>query len=250
MKNFSLCAACLLSSLIMFGCSDDSSANKQLAEAVTKAKQGNWESAENIAENLSEQYPKSPAPMLLRSLAFEKNGDLVKATDIARKCTEITPDDFTAQYTLGRLYSRDPQRHAEAFSTLERALALKPGDPDTLILLCNLGIIRKEPVTDKYLNLLKQNPGFSKSAELNFMLGYRQAEQRNYEASKRFMMEALNYSGGIGNHDFIYSIAHCFDQHNFPKKTTVQFYRLYIQAAGQKDQAKVNMVKKRLQQLR
>lgn len=235
--------------LLAGGCSEKDSTSEKLNQAVTHARNGNWELAAKNADSVAEEHPGTTAPMLLQALAYEKQGDLIKAVDLARQCVHAAPDDFTSLYTLGRLYSLDQKRQGDAFATLEKALLKKPEDTNTLILLCNLGIMRQEPNTDKYLNLLKQKPEFSTSRQLYFLLGMRQAEKRNFTAAKRFMMDALNKCGGVKDPDFIYEIACCFDRCRFPINETRKFYQLYIKSRGSKNPEKLLAARKRLRQL-
>ena len=153
------------------------------------------------------------------------------------------------QYTYGRLCSQNPRRRAEAFTVLENALILKPGDTDTLVLLCSIGMERNEPNTDQYLNLLKHDPKFERSARLYYLLGVRQAEKRNLDAAKRFMMDALGKCGGAKDPDFIYHVAHCFDRNRFPSVEVKKFYNLFLRSRGNKNPEYILNAKKRLRQL-
>ena len=239
----------LPAALFICGCDNKNATNDRLNNAINQAQQGNWNTAGKEAAELSAALPNATAPMLLRALAYEKQGDLAKAIDLARQCVTNSPKDFTSHYTLGRLYSLDPKRDAEAFTVLEKAHSLKPDDTDTLVLLCNIGIKRHEPNTDKYLNLLMHKPEFSNSAQLYYMLGVRQAEKRNVMAAQRFMMNALNKSGNANNPDLIYRIALCFDQNKFPPKEIKKFYNLFLRSKGVKNKADIANARKRLRQL-
>ncbi len=250
MKSTGFITAILPAFLIITGCSNNDSTTEKLNKAVNQAKHGNWQSAAATAEELSTAHPQAVSPMILRALAYEKSGELAKAIDLARKCVNAAPKDFTAHYTLGRLYSLDPKRQADAFAVLEKALTLKPEDTDTLILLSTIGIKRNEPNTDQYLNLLKHKPEFDRSAPLYYMLGLRQAEKRNFDASKRFMMDALSKCGGAKDPSLVYRIALCFDRCKFPAAEVKKFYNLFIRMNGvYKNPADVASARQRLRQL-
>ena len=156
MKKLFLSSAALCV-LILCGCSDSKSVDKQLNQAVSLAKQNKWQEVADKAAELSKEYPQTVAPKLLQVLAYEKAGEMIKAVDLARQCVKMAPNDFTARYTLGRLYAADPNRQADAFTELEKAHSLNPKHNETLVLLCNLGIVRNEPNTGKYINTLQQN---------------------------------------------------------------------------------------------
>lgn len=146
-----------LLALIFCGCGSDQSADKKLNQAVALAKQNNWQKAAETAAELSREYPQAIAPKLLQVLAYEKAGEYEKAVDLARQCAEKAPNDFTAQYILGRLYAADNNRQADALTHLEKAHSLNPKNNDVLVLLCNLGIARKDPNAGKYIDALQKN---------------------------------------------------------------------------------------------
>ncbi len=249
MKLICLFSAMLPALLLFTGCQENNSTDEKLNKAVNSANTGNWDNAASIADEVSAMYPQAVAPMLLRALAYEKQGDIAKAIDLARKAAAAEPKDFSVQYTYGRLCSQNPRRRAEAFTVLENALILKPGDTDTLVLLCSIGMERNEPNTDQYLNLLKHDPKFERSARLYYMLGVRQAEKRNLDAAKRFMMDALGKCGGAKDPDFIYHVAHCFDRNRFPSVEVKKFYNLFLRSRGNKNPEYILNAKKRLRQL-
>lgn len=250
MKLIRLFSAILPAIIMISGCQDNSNTDEKLNQAFNHARSGDWKSAAKIAAEISEKYPQAVQPMLIQALAFEKNGELDKAIDLARHAADAAPKDFTAQYTYGRLCSLTPRRQAEAFSVLENALKLKPEDANTLVLLCSIGINRNEPSTDQYLNLLTHNQAFSRSAELYFMLGARQAQKGNRDASKRFMMDALNKCGGSRNPNFYYHIAKCFDRNRFPLNEVKNRYAFYLRIRGKKNPEYVAAAGKRLLQLK
>ena len=235
--------------IFISGCQENNSTDEKLYKAVTSANAGDWDTAAAIADDVSAIYQKAAFPIMLRALAYEKQGDIAKAIDLARKAANAEQKDFTVQYTYGRLCAQNPRRRAEAFTVLENALILKPGDTDTLVLLCTIGMERNEPNTDQYLNLLKHDPQFDRSAQLYYMLGVRQAEKRNLDAAKRFMMDALGKCGGAKDPNFIYHVAHCFDRNRFPSVEVKKFYNLFLRAKGNKDQQYVLNANKRLRQL-
>ncbi len=154
--KFSIFLSTMLSvATVLTGCSsEEDSGNEQMTRAISLAKNGNWREAGQIADKLSADIPGAIAPILFQIVAYEKAGELDKATDLALQCARNNPKDFTAQYLLGRLYAMDSKRDGEAFEILERALQLRPGDLNTLILLCNLGVKRNEPNTRGYLEQL------------------------------------------------------------------------------------------------
>ena len=173
MKNFYRFMILWCAVLLFCGCSNDSSPDKDLTAAVTLAKKGEWQEAARIAAAAAEKNPHISAPLLIQALAYEKSGELNKAIDLASRCAENFPEDFTAQYICGRLYSKDPLRQDKAFTTLEKAIKLRKGDVNTLILLCTIGTANNEPGTLVYLNDLVQKSDLSDAdtARVYFLRG-------------------------------------------------------------------------------
>ena len=241
-------ALCTASALFFCGCSESSSSNEKMTQAVHQAKRGNWQSAENTAAELSAKSPKAVTPMLLMALAYEKRGDLDKALDLARQCAAAAPDDFTAQYTFGRLSAGNPLRYSESFAILEKALTLRPGDSDTLVLLCNLGMQLKHPNTDRYLAQLNEKEEFQRSAQFNYQLGWRQAEKKNGKAAVEYLWRAVRL-GGLQNPELPLNAARCIDSNGLSRKDAVKFYNLFIEHPAKKDPEKLKEAETRVRVL-
>jgi len=184
-----LISSTALSVLFLCGCSNSDSAGKQLNQAVSFAKQSNWQKAVGIAVKLSEDHPQIAAPKLLQVLAYEKSGEHAKAVDLARQCVKNFPDDFTARYTLGRLYAADPDRQADAFTELEKAHSLNPRNSETLVLLCNLGIVRNEPNTGEYIDKL-QKSSYPEKGKVLFLKGLHAAAKGDTDSAVNYVYTA------------------------------------------------------------
>lgn len=196
MKKINMFLAFFSIAFAGFGCFDDSSANSKLVDAVKKAKQGNWQEAEQIAIQLSEENPAAVSPVILQILSFENSGQMDKAVDLARQCAKSNPQDFAALYTLGRLYSKDEKRYGEAYSMLENAIILRPGDINTLILLCNLGVVNNESTAGKYLDqlVLKSKLSNADTGRAYYLRGIYLDRSEKKEEAYRSMMKAWDYS--------------------------------------------------------
>lgn len=223
MKKTSFISTVALTVLFFCGCTESDSADRKMKSAFSQAQQGNWSEASSNAAELAAEYPGAVAPQLLQALAYEKNGDLAKATDLARQCAVNAPGDFTAQYTLGRLYSLDPHRQTEAFSALEQALQLCPGDTNTLVLLCNIGVTGNYPETEKYLNYLKNTQAFQNSADVYFMLGMWYAGKKKFPAAKVAMRQAYNRCKTV---EFVQQIIDCLTYYHAPREDIAIFNQI------------------------
>ena len=111
-----LCVAFLLAA----GCGSRT-ANGCLAEASERASGGDWSGALKLARRAVELEPDNVAALIFRATACEKCGERDLALDSALQAVKVNPESFAAQYTLGRLYSADPARYADALNALEQA---------------------------------------------------------------------------------------------------------------------------------
>lgn len=229
MKSLYFSAAFLSSLLIFSGCSDSTSTDEKLTQAVTNARQNNWTEVKKISAEVSESNPGTIAPMLLTALAYEKEGDMAKAIDLANQCVKNSPQDFTANYTLGRLYSMDIKRHTEAFSILEKALKLSPGDTNTLILLCNLGVQRNEQATGKYLDQLLAQKKLSRveTGKIHYQKALFLANNDNISDACSSMIQAAACSGK--NPELILQAARFIDNSGVNRRNAKLLYNSFIQ---------------------
>lgn len=252
MKHLYLPAAFLCSLLIISGCSDGDSADEKLTQAVTYARQGNWIETKKISLELSEDHPEIVAPMLLQALAFEQEGDLIKAIDLANQCAKNYPEDFTAQYTLGRLYSKDIKRHTEAFSILEKVFKLNPSDTNTLILLCNLGVRRNEPATGKYLDkLLQKKLPRKEIGKLHYLKAIFLANNGDMNSACSSMIQAATNSSD--NPELILQAARFIDHSNLNSRNAKLLYNTFILSCKKlpnPDLAKIAEAESRIAKLR
>ncbi|MBQ9804649.1 MAG: hypothetical protein IJW35_07390 [Lentisphaeria bacterium] len=224
-KNLWLAAVGL--PLLFAGCSGEEDMNSKMAQAAIQAKQGKWEAAGKNAAIVAEAKPGEIAPKLLQALAYEKQGDFDKAMDLARQCAESAPQDFTACYTLGRIASHDPMRRSEAFSILERALELKNGDENTLILLCNLGTQIEHPRVIKYLHQLRQIKGFAQSPVLRYQFGCYYVHTKNPGQARVWLRNAARLGINSKNWDLLLACARTMDKSGFSRKDALNWYLLY-----------------------
>jgi tetratricopeptide (TPR) repeat protein len=217
----------ICSALIFCGCSDSS--DEQLAAAVNLAKQGKWQETAAIADKVAEDAPESVAPMLLQALAYEKNGEIGKAIDMAQRCVEKNPDDFTALYTLGRLYSLDPKRQDKAYTVLEKAITLRKGDVNTLTMLCNIGMKNNEPTVRIHLEQLVRRTDLSdpEKGKAYYMLGICLYKENKKNDAVKAMKNAERFSREK-NPELLFYIARFYDENIGSDYQAVSLYRRFI----------------------
>ena len=131
-----LCTAAALSAAVLCGCNDHAAdVDMQLKKAVETGRLGAWQESEKCALSVLKHDPANAYALLLRSLAAEHLGKLDIALASARQASENAPDYFPAQYSYGRLLAQNPESSKAAVQVLERALKLRPGNRNTLLLL-------------------------------------------------------------------------------------------------------------------
>ena len=247
MKTIKIAALCA-GALLWAGCSDRGNVDRKLSGALADAKQGKWEEAAQQAAAVAAVAPRSVAPLLLQALAYEQAGEFDKALDLARRCAEMAPEDFTVQYTFGRLSAADPMRRSEAFVILENALRLRPGDRNTLILLCNLGAALDSPQLATYLDQLRSDRETAATARFCFQYGLLRARQGNRGQALVFLQQAVRRDSR--DPDLILNAARCLDRYRISPAHAVNMYRLYLRHPGAADPLKIREAEARIAGLR
>ena len=74
---------------LLAGCSGAGKTEEKISAALAQAKQGRWEKAGSMAEEISAAAPNAMPPLLLRAVACERNGEFAKALDLARQCAAM-----------------------------------------------------------------------------------------------------------------------------------------------------------------
>ena len=232
--------------LLLAGCSGRNGADEKMSAALARAKQDKWDGIADQAAEISEAAPNAAAPKLLLALACERTGEFDKALDLARKCAEVSPDDFAVQYTFGRLSAVDPMRRSEAFAILEHALGLRPGDRNTLVLLCNLGTALNSPKTGKYLDMLRADKELGNSGRLWFLYGLFRARQGNKNEARIFFRQAVRKDGK--DTALLLNAARAVDRYKLSEPAALEMYRQYLDRAD-RDPAAVREVNARIAKL-
>lgn len=238
--------------LLFAGCAGDEDMNAKMVQAAEQAKKGQWEAAGKNAGAVEKAKPGEVAPVLLQALVYEKQGEYDKALDLARKCAEMAPKDFTVQYTCGRLTAKDQARRSEAFSILERALELKPGDQNTLILLCNIGSEIEHPKVIKYLNELRKDKDFANSPVLRYQIGCYHVRAKNSQA-QTWLRSAAKAASKSKNWELLLNCARTLDRsgavnQKTGKKEALEWYGKYRALSGNRG-AEYKEVNSRIAQL-
>ena len=162
MKTVKLC--CLIAAAVMlWGCGKGTPEENYIS-AIRAGETGNWKEAAKFADRAAAAAPNHTGILIMRAIACEEIGNYDQAVESAHRAVKLAPDNFAAQYTLGRLYSSNPLRNAEAINTLNAALKLRPDSVETMVLICNMFNRMGAVDAYNYLMRLEKNPRFKKDS--------------------------------------------------------------------------------------
>ncbi len=222
--------ALLTSVLLAGGCGDrQPPIPEMLRSAVTAGRTGNWNAAEQSALAVLKHDPHNMYALLLRALAAEHLGQLNVALESARQAAEQGPDDFAVQYTWGRLLAQQPESAKAALQPLERALKIRRGDRNTLILLGQCASrINADNAIDYYLALppaVRQLPEIQTRMAI-YYLDRRNRQPRNLELALQSLGNA--YKAAPDNPGIVLNLAMFLDHYARNTRQAAGFYRRYL----------------------
>lgn len=221
--------------LLSAGCAP-STPEECLRRGTLRLREGKLAAARKLALRAERLAPADPSVLLFKAIVCERMGERDPALDAALRAVTANPDNFIARYTLGRLFAQDPARGADASRELRQALRLKPGDPDTLILFCNVMMAMNAPSSLAYLRMLAATPFGANSAAVQNQIGILLCRRRDYDGAKRAFLNAVRLGG---REPVVWlNLARFFDYHTNASAAAEKFYREFIrQCDGRSDLA-------------
>lgn len=226
MKTVKLC--CLLATAIILSGCGNGSPEENLVKAIRAGETGNWKEARKFADRAAAGAPDHAGALIMRAIACEKSENYDQAVDSARRAVKLAPDSFAALYTLGRLYSSNPMRNAEAINTLNAALKARPDSTDTLILICN--VFNRMDAVEGYSYLLKlqKNQNYKNDPALYSQLGVILAKSNKLRPAYSCFVTAFKLAGN--DPDVVFNTARFFTGYspnrNFSKQLYARFEKL------------------------
>lgn len=221
------CGAALL---LAGGCSGNKETLPQLlSRAVTCGQQGKWQDCEKLAMEVLKRNPEEPYALLLRALAAEHLGRMDVALESARQAAEKAPEDFPCQYTYGRLLAMKHQAAKTALQVLERALKLRPGNRNTLLLL---GLCSSRINSDNAIDYYNQLPAGVKSLpEIQtriaiYYLDRRDRDRQNITLAYNALRNA--HKSAPHNPAIVLNLALFLDHYVQNRNVAVKLYRNYL----------------------
>lgn len=229
-KKFRILLVCGFGLVLFAGCGGPPlSTQALLNKAFDEASRGEWKEALDYLETVTEREPHNISALIFQALAYEGREKDDLALNAARLAVKNAPDNFQAQYTLGRLYSKDQQKVQDAITPLGRALQIKPDDSDTLLLLGRCSTILKLDSAIKYYKQLAKKPKFKKNVELWNEMGIYYAERQQIRRAANCFVKAyrLNSSKAL----ILLNFATFRDQYVGDSKGALRSYKKYLEIA-------------------
>jgi Flp pilus assembly protein TadD len=228
MKNFITYTITILTIAIsLASCTPDRRSTAEILDAAIKAGNDNhWADALELAKDAARRESKNPAALMMLATAYENNGRKDLAIQAARNAATYAPDNFQAQYLLGRLYFQNPKKTQDALQPLLKALEIKPDDPNTLILVGQ--IFRKFDMKnpEQYYKRLAKTKRFKNRPEPWNEMGVIYAAKNDPDNAARCLIKA--YQAAPNNHTTVLNLAIFMDRHG-KKSKAIYFYKKFIE---------------------
>ena len=167
----------------------------------------------------------------MRAIACEKSENYDQAVDSARRAVKLSPGSYAALYTLGRLYSSNPLRNAEAINTLNAALKIRPDAVEPKILIVNLlSRMGENAGARPYLLQLQKVPAFANDPALLNRLGVIYALSNQTLRAQTMFVRAFKYAGN--DPDTVFNTARFFTFYNPQRQFSRQLYSRFEKLAA------------------
>jgi Flp pilus assembly protein TadD len=170
------------------------SAEAHLVLAIASREASDDLAAERELRRALELNPALPGANAILAEVLVKMGDAPGAVEALRRELATNPNHFDAHLLLGLLLRQD-SRDAEARGHVDKALALRPGDPGALYQLALVQIASGdlEPARKTLEPLVRESPGFTEAhvslATVYYRLGRREDGSREQALVQRLNAE-------------------------------------------------------------
>lgn len=142
---------------------------KVQAEAQLLRDARQWREAHRVLSEGTQRFPDVAELLYDQAMMADKIKEYDEMERVLRRLIELEPDNANAHNALGYSLAERGQRLAEARTHLERAIALKPGDP---FITDSLGWLAfREGRVEEALRLLREAWGARPDAEIGAHLG-------------------------------------------------------------------------------
>jgi tetratricopeptide (TPR) repeat protein len=212
--------------ITLAGCGPDRRSTTQILNAaVESGSKNNWKEALELAMEAARREPENSSAWLMLAIAYENNARKDLAIQTARKAVKCDPDNFLAQYILGRLYFETPDKIQDSVQPLLSALKLKPDDPNILILLGQVYRRLNIDKPEQFYERLAKTKRFKDRPEPWNEMGVIYAARNDSANTAKCLVKA--YYAAPDNHTTVLNLAICMDRHG-RKSKAISFYKKYL----------------------
>jgi len=214
------------------GCSDSSktlSSTELLRDATAMGEKGNWREAIKLSRHAVRKNPKDANALVILALGLEQNGESASALDSLQLAVKMSPENFMAQFTLGRMLFQ-LGKYEECVAPLKNARDLDQDNVDTVILLAKTMEMLNLPECAEYYHILAMSKRFINKPEPFNELGVYYTKKNDYKRASSYFIKA--YKMAPQNHIVVYNLAVFLDKYmNTPDKAK-KFYLKYLELAA------------------
>ncbi len=233
MSFFRIFAVFAAAVFFVAGCGSEHNAEELMNGAVQSMVNGDCEQALKLAVKAVKMAPGNADARIIAAVAAEKCGQRNQAIEDAAEAVKLAPSSFAAQYTLGRLYAADRTTGYDALIALGKALELRPGDRNTLILLVNVNMSLSPEQAQKHLLALARDRKLFDTAAYQNQLGICLVRRKMYKAAGNAFLKA--YRTQPSEPVLLYNLALCMDQYLGNGKVALPLYRKYLDVVPEDD---------------
>ena len=209
---------------------------KKAITAAATAKNGGWPKARELAYKAVTQNGNDANARVMLALALEQCEQEEQALEEIKQAVNIDSENFMAQYTMGRMLFKN-KRYQDCPAPLEKANELKPGVPQTILLLARTNAILgvHEKAITHYVALAKLDE-YKNTPEPYNELGVLFMGKKDYKRALSFFREAYakdnnNISVNINLAVFWDLLTQmCEDDKKKVKKTSASAIKYYMAA--------------------
>ena len=248
MKNFSTFVVCIGILAMLTGCGGVD-VNQELSEALRLAELGDtdsWAAAAAKVEVCIEAGRTEPDILAFHVMCLQRSGDVEGAKAGARDVLQIAPDNFTANFLMGKMLSEEGN-YLEALDYLRTAHELKPGDIDALVLVARCAGKQNVPEAEKYYQALMTHEEFASSHLPYNELAIWYVQQARYPEAMSYFSQALQKQGA--NPQIYLNMAVTQDKYFKKPLVARHLYNRFLAEAGDEYPAKQRQVQNRLRTL-
>ncbi|MFA7230527.1 MAG: tetratricopeptide repeat protein [Victivallaceae bacterium] len=222
--------------LFVSGCGRTSSMSttELLDKATIYGSNGQWKYALKYAAAAADREPGNVSALILKAIACEYCGKDELALESARQAVKVSPDNFMAQYTLGRLYAQSNNKVQDAIAPLLRALAIKHNDQNAMILLARCSDRLNLDKTIEYYNSLATDQRITAGPEIWNQMGIYYATRNNLKAAAASFVRAYNASPD--NNIVVLNFAIFLDRYMHNTSRAAKYYQKYLELTAKNPQ--------------